>query len=117
MLNARSKIDRTKILMTNGSLTLSLPNATLVEFTVHCQTRDYSRNLKAQLLSILNSYKGRNSLFCISKCSGDIIISYLQVNAIFCTRMDFTNMFVRSLDFVESINIENMSMGMTYRAY
>ena len=36
--------------------------------------RDYSRNSKAQL---------------ISKCSGAIIISYIEAYAIFCPRMDF----------------------------
>ena len=36
--------------------------------------------------SIFNCYKGRKSLFFISKCSGDIIISYMEVYAIFCTR-------------------------------
>ena len=33
-----------------SGLTLSLPNATVVEFTVHCQI--YSRNLKAQLIAV-----------------------------------------------------------------
>ena len=56
-------------------------------------------------------------MFCISKCSGDIIISYMEVYAIFCTRMDFTNMFVMSLDFAVIKNIENMYMGMTYRTH
>ena len=37
----------------------------------------------------------------------------LEVYAIFCSRMDFTKMFVMSLDFGEIENIENMSMGMT----
>ena len=32
-------------------------------------------------------------MFFISKCSGDIIISYVEVYAIFCTRMDFTEIF------------------------
>ena len=41
----------------------------------------------------------------------------MEVYAIFCTRMDFTNMFVMSLDFVEIKNIENMSMRMTYRTH
>ena len=58
-----------------------------------------------------NGFKGRNSLFFISKCSGDIIISCMEVNAIFCPRMDFPNMFVMSLVFAEIKNIENMSMG------
>ena len=31
--------------------------------------------------------------------------------------MDFTNMFLMSLDFTEIKNIENMSMGMTYRTH
>ena len=38
-------------------------------------------------------------------------ISYMEINAIFCTRIDFTNVFVMSLDFAEIKNIENMSMG------
>ena len=56
-------------------------------------------------------------MFCISKCSEDIIISYMEVYTLFCTRMDFLNMFVMSLDFAEIQNIENMSMGMTYRTH
>ena len=46
-------------------------------------------------------------MFFISKCSGEIIISYMEVSAIFCTRMDFTNMFEMSLEFAE--------IAMTYR--
>ena len=38
----------------------------------------------------------------------------MEVYAIFCTRMDLTNIFVMSLDFAEIKHIENMSMGMTY---
>ena len=38
----------------------------------------------------------------------------MEVYAIFHTRMDFTNMFVMTLDFAEIKNIENMSIGMTY---
>ena len=41
----------------------------------------------------------------------------MEVYAIFYTRMDFANMFVMSLAFAEIKNIENMSMGMTYRTY
>ena len=41
----------------------------------------------------------------------------MKVDAIFCTRIDFTSMFVMSLDFAEIKNIENMSMGMTYRTH
>ena len=39
----------------------------------------------------------------------------MEVYAIFLARMDFTNMFVMSLDFAEIKNIENMSIGMAYR--
>ena len=46
-----------------------------------------------------------------------MIISYMKVDQIFCTRMDYTNMFVMSLDFAEIKNIENMSIGMTYRMH
>ena len=52
-----------------------------------------------------------------SKCSGDLIISYMEVSTIFCTRMDFTKLFEMSLDFMEIQNIENMSMGLTYRVH
>ena len=46
--------------------------------------------LKAQLIAVFfNRYKVRKSLFFISKCSGDIIISYMEVIAINCTIMDF----------------------------
>ena len=56
-------------------------------------------------------------MFFISNFSGDIIISHMEVRAIFCTRMNFSKMFVMSLDFAEIKNIENMSMGMTYRMH
>ena len=40
--------------------------------------------LKAQLIAVyFNRYMGRKSLFFISKCSEDIVISYMEVNAIF----------------------------------
>ena len=64
---------------------------TVVEFTVHCQTR-----LQSKFKGTVDSrYKGRKSLgFFISKCSGDIIISYMKEYAIFCTIIDFSKMFV-----------------------
>ena len=77
----------------------SLPNATTVKGTIDSR------------------YKGRKLLLFISNRSGDIIISHMEVSAIFCTRMDFTNMFEISLDLAEIKNIENMSMGMTYRTH
>ena len=43
------------------------------------------------------------------------MISYMEVYAIFCTKIDFTKMFEMTLDFAEIKNIENMSMGMTHR--
>ena len=46
--------------------------------------------------------KGRKYFFFISKFSGDIIISYMEVDAIFCTRMAFNFFcFVMSLDVAE----------------
>ena len=56
-------------------------------------------------------------MFFISKCSGDIIISYMEVNAFFVQEWILQKKFVMSLDFVEIKNIENMSMGMTYRTH
>ena len=52
----------------------------VVEFTVHCQTRLQSKFSKGTVYSCLffNRYKGHTSLFYISKCSGDIIISYME---------------------------------------
>ena len=47
---------------------------------------------------------GRNSLFLISKWSGDLIISYAKLKANFCRRLDFTKMFVLSLDFADAKN-------------
>ena len=41
----------------------------------------------------------------------------MEVYAIFCTNMDFTEMFVMSLDFADVKNIEYMSMGMAYRTH
>ena len=46
----------------------------------------------------------------------DIILSYMEVNIIFCTLIDFTKMFVMSLDLADVKNNENMFKGMTYRA-
>ena len=45
------------------------------------------------------------------------MISYVEIYTIFCTRIEYTKIFAMSLDFVEIKNIENMSMGMTYRAH
>ena len=56
-------------------------------------------------------------MFFISKFSGEILMSYMEVYAIFCTRMDFTNFFVMPLDFAEIKNIKNMSMWMIYRMH
>ena len=82
------------------ALTLSLPYATVVELTVHCQTRLWSK-FKGTYDSclFLTVIRDANlcSLFC--KCLGDILISYMEVNSIFCTRIDLTRIFVMSLDF------------------
>ena len=56
-------------------------------------------------------------MFFILKCSGDLMISYMEISTVFCTRMDFKKMFEMSLDFTEIRNIENMSMGLTYRVH
>ena len=56
-------------------------------------------------------------MFFISNYSGDILLSYMEVYAIFCTNIDLTNFFVMSLDFAEIKNIENMSVGMIYRMH
>ena len=56
-------------------------------------------SLTLSLPSVFNRYMGRNSLFFISKCSGDIMISYAEVYENSCTRMEFTKMFVMALDF------------------
>ena len=57
-------------------LTLSLPNLTIVEFTVHCQTRLQSR-FKGTVDSCLCLTVLRDANLC-SKCSGDMMISYTQ---------------------------------------
>ena len=101
-----------------GMLTLSLPNATVVEFTVHCQTRIQSKFKftvdiclfltvirDANLCFNFNMFKGHNNIVCRSK------------DTIFCTRMDFTKMFVMSLEFGGVKNNENMSKGKTYRMH
>ena len=41
----------------------------------------------------------------------------MEVEVIFCIRMELTKKFVMTLDFAEIKNIENMSMGMTYRTH
>ena len=56
-------------------------------------------------------------MFFLSNRLGNIMISFMEVYAIFCTRMDFENISVMSLDFAEIKNSENMSMGMTYWAH
>ena len=53
----------------------------------------------------------------MSKCSGDILISHMEAYAIFCIRIDFTEMFVMSLDFENVKNKENMSKEMKYRTH
>ena len=44
-------------------------------------------------------------------------MSYMEVNANFPARMDFTKKIAMSLDFAEIKNIESMSMGMTHRTH
>ena len=92
-------------------LTLSLPNVTVVKFTVHCQTRLQSK-FKVTVDSVI-----RDTNLFISKCSGYIIILNMEVYAIFCTRKEFTKKFAMSLDFAEIKNIKNMSIRMTYRTH
>ena len=41
----------------------------------------------------------------------------MKINANFCTRMEFNQKIVMSLDFAEIENIKNMSNGMTYRMH
>ena len=41
----------------------------------------------------------------------------MEEYAIFCTRIDFTEMFLMSLDFADVKNIENMSKGMKYKTH
>ena len=41
----------------------------------------------------------------------------MDVYANFCMRVDFTKIFVKSLDFVDVKNIDNMSKGTTYRTH
>ena len=48
-----------------AALTLSLPNATVVEFTVHCQTRDYSRNLQKRCIAVCFNNLYRMQLFAL----------------------------------------------------
>ena len=41
----------------------------------------------------------------------------MEEYAVFCTRIDFTNIFVMSLDFADVKNNFDMSKGMTYRTH
>ena len=50
-------------------------------------------------------------MFFISKCLGDIIISYMEEYAIFCARIDLGKMFVMSLDFADVKNNKTMPKG------
>ena len=65
-------------LFLSDRLILSLPKAIVVELTVHCQAPLQSQ-FKGTVDSclLLNVIRGANLLFFISKCSGDIIISYI----------------------------------------
>ena len=54
---------------------------------------------------------GRNSLFYISKCSRDLILSYVKVYAIVCTKMDFKKLFAMSLDFADAKNSQRRGQG------
>ena len=45
------------------------------------------------------------------------MISHMEEYAIFCTRIDFREIFVMSLDFADVKNSENMSKGMKYRTH
>ena len=45
------------------------------------------------------------------------MISYIELYAIFCTIIDFTKLFVMSLDFADVKNNFNVSKGMTYRTH
>ena len=66
-------------LFLSGRLTLSLPKVTVVELAVHCQTLLQSQfKGTVDRCLFLTVIRGANLLFFISKCSGDIIISYLE---------------------------------------
>ena len=41
----------------------------------------------------------------------------MEEYAIFCTRIDFTDIFAMSLDFADVTNNKNMSNGMKYRTH
>ena len=45
------------------------------------------------------------------------MISYMEIYTLFCTRIDFTKIFVMSFDFADVKNYENMSKGMIYRTH
>ena len=74
------------------ALTLFLPNATVVEFTVHCQMGLLSK-LKGTVDSCLFLTFIRDEIFVLyfkMFSTGDIIISYIEVNKI----TDLTELFV-----------------------
>ena len=82
-------------------LTLSLPNATVVEFTVHCQTRLQSRfNGTGDSCLFLTVTKDANLCSLFQNVTGHDNMK-TEDYAIFCTRMNFTKIFVMSLDFAE----------------
>ena len=97
----------------NLVLTLLLPNATVVGFTVHCQTQLQSK-FKGTVDRCLILTVIRDANLCTLFQN---VQSYMDVSAIFCTIMDFTKMFEMPLDFVDIKNIKNMSMGITYRTH
>ena len=101
----------------NCCLTLSLPNATVVEITVHCQTQLQSKFIdtidSCQILTVVRE-KRFVLYYKMLRQHNNIVYGGLRN---FCTRMEFTKKIVMSLDFAEIENNENMSKGMTYRTH
>ena len=101
-------------------LTPSLPNATVlvVELTVHCQTR-LRLKFKGTVDSCLffDRYKGRKSLFFISKCSSDIILSYMEDLRNFLYKNGLYKNVFMSLDFADVKTMKICPRGMTYRTH
>ena len=88
------------ILKLEDTLTLSLPNATVVEITVHGQTRLQSKFKGAfDSCLFLTVIWDANICVFISKCSGDIVVSYMEGFANFCSRIDFTKSVCKVIRF------------------
>ena len=99
-------------------LTLSLPNATVVEFTVHCQTRLQSK-FKGTVDSclFLTVIRDANRCSLFQTVMGTYYYRIWRSAQFSVQKWTKEKINVTSLDFAEIKTIKNMSTGMTYRTH